>query len=123
EVRLADRREHPGGDRRGTAARPGVVDGHPHAPLGAAPRRRQPDHTAADDGHVGPAGAGGGHCPPPTAARSRRAASAGSAASLTAPTTATPYAPAASRDGTRSAVTPPIAMTGVPGTAAATAPI
>jgi hypothetical protein len=49
-------------------------------------------------------------------------AAPGSSASLTAPTTATPYAPARANSATRAAVTPPIAMTGTR-TAAATAAI
>src|SRR5438874_2302045 len=79
-----------------------VVHGDRAAPAGQPPGDGQPDDAGADDRDPHHA---------PTAQSSCLVAAAGSAASLTALTTATPYAPAASTVGIRSAVMAPIAMT------------
>src|SRR5205814_3304995 len=107
------RAQHAGAHVRGAGPGCRAVHGHRAAPAGQPPGDRQPDDPAADhrDAHQ-----------TPTEARSSLVAAAGSAASLTALTTATPCAPAASSSGIRSAVTAPIAMTGM-STASATARI
>ena len=51
EARLGDGREHPGGDAPG-AGLAGVEHGDAQAGLRGAPRGRQPDRAAADDGDV-----------------------------------------------------------------------
>ena len=55
EVRLGDRREHPGGDapRRPRLLAGGVEHGDAQAALGGAPRGREADGAAADDDDVG----------------------------------------------------------------------
>src|SRR6185369_6996981 len=119
--RLGDRGEH-AGRRQGRAGAGSVVDhGDLEAALRGPPGHDEADQPAAGDGnrHAAPAPGCGRH---ESASSNDRVAAAGSGASDTAPTTATPYAPSASRAGTRSAVTPPIAITGT-GTARATAPM